>query len=108
MSPQDLLLHAQIALTHHARWCRSTGHPFPPLFSALLESLADSHGQSRPILDDAPAPPDAALMLTYNEAAQALRVSPRTVRRMVADGRLAVVEMGGCKRIRRADVEAIA
>lgn len=108
MSPQDLLLHAQIALTHHARWCRANGHPFPPLFSTLLESLAASHGQQRTELDPQPPPREPAVMLTYEEAAQVLRVSPRTVRRLVADERLPVVELGGCKRIRRADVEAIA
>ncbi|MBA0126431.1 helix-turn-helix domain-containing protein [Haloechinothrix sp. YIM 98757] len=43
--------------------------------------------------------------MTYAEAAELLRVSPRTVRRMVTQNRLRTVDVGGCKRIPRSEVE---
>ena len=40
-------------------------------------------------------------LLTFSETARVLRVSPRTVRRMVEDGRLASVRVGRATRITR-------
>jgi len=41
-----------------------------------------------------------AAALTINEVAQALRVSPRHVNRLISDRRLASVRLGRCRRIR--------
>lgn len=44
-------------------------------------------------------------LLTYAAAAEELAVSPRTVRRLVADGELAVTTVRGARRIHAADLE---
>lgn len=47
------------------------------------------------------------LLLTIAETAKLLNVSVRTVRNMLADGRLEAVKVGSCTRLRRADVDAL-
>jgi excisionase family DNA binding protein len=66
-----------------------------------------SEGQARPILDFDAHPGDS-LAMTYDEAARRLAVSSRTVRRLVANGELPRVDIGGCSRIATADLEAFA
>ena len=44
-------------------------------------------------------------VLTISEAARLMRISVRTVRRLVATGELSAVRIGRCIRFRRADVE---
>jgi excisionase family DNA binding protein len=46
-------------------------------------------------------------LLTVAEVAELLRLSPRQVRRFIADGRLRVVRLGRAIRIRPQDVEAL-
>jgi excisionase family DNA binding protein len=46
-------------------------------------------------------------LLTVPEVAALLRLSPRSVRRLIADGRLPVVRLGHAIRIRPQDVEAL-
>jgi len=46
-------------------------------------------------------------LLTVAEVAELLRLSPRQVRRFIADGRLPVVRLGHATRIRPQDVEAL-
>jgi excisionase family DNA binding protein len=46
-------------------------------------------------------------LLTVPEVAELLRLSPRSVRRLIADGRLPVVRLGHAIRIRPQDVEAL-
>lgn len=45
-------------------------------------------------------------LLTTNEAAQALRLKPSTIRKMIRDGRLEAYEVGGQRK--RIDVQSIA
>ena len=47
------------------------------------------------------------LWLTTVEVGHALRCDPRTIRNMVADGRLAGVQVGAVWRIRHASVDAL-
>jgi excisionase family DNA binding protein len=49
---------------------------------------------------DAPAPVGRDPLLTAKEVASLLRLSERTVRRMIADGQLSVVRIGRSVRIR--------
>jgi excisionase family DNA binding protein len=46
-------------------------------------------------------------LLTVAEVGELLRLSPRQVRRFIADGRLRVVRLGRAIRIRPQDVEAL-
>ena len=58
----------------------------------------------------APSPAPAAPMrplLTVAEVGELLRLSPRSIRRLIADGRLPVVPLGHAIRIRPQDVEAL-
>jgi excisionase family DNA binding protein len=58
----------------------------------------------------APASASAAPLrplLTVPEVAALLRLSPRSIRRLIADGRLPVVRLGRAIRIRPQDVEAL-
>lgn len=48
----------------------------------------------------------AGPLLTYSKAAETLAVSKRTIERLVAEGELPVVRIGGARRITVDDVEA--
>ena len=52
-----------------------------------------------------PADISRPAILTIAEAAALMRISVRTVRRLVATGELSAVRIGRCIRFRRADVE---
>jgi excisionase family DNA binding protein len=56
------------------------------------------------------SPAPAALLrplLTVPEVAALLRLSPRSIRRLIDDGRLPIVRLGRAIRIRPQDVEAL-
>ncbi|CAN5860351.1 hypothetical protein BH23ACT8_BH23ACT8_15700 [soil metagenome] len=106
--------HLAAAIRQHRRSMAAHGHPHP---AALLDleaaftsrarrgpggaTLADPAG----IVDDQPMD---SVLLTTPRAAELLSLSPRTVKRLVADGRLASVKIGGARRIRRADLDRYA
>jgi excisionase family DNA binding protein len=69
---------------------------------AAVARFADSPGQ--PLLDDDPAPHIGCV--NYIHAGQLLDVSERTVRRLVAQGKLPAVPIGGARRIRVSDLVA--
>ena len=101
--------HLGRALEAYRARCRGDGMPLPP---ALADLLAATTGQGRP---DVEADEDMAddgrmtpLLLTYLEAGQRLRLSERSVRRLVAAGDLRAVEVGGRRRIHTADLEQYA
>lgn len=79
----------------------------PESFDRLVAAIAAPSGPERPVRDEQRRAPDAALM-SYAEAAGRLRVSPRTVRRLVASGELPAVYLGRRALIRPGDVEALA
>ena len=97
--------HVLRALAEHARWARSNGVALPPEVAGLLATLAPG-GQERPALEPVALEPhhDLVLLLDFDGAGQRLGVSARTVRRLVADGRLPAVDVGGCRRIRASDL----
>lgn len=77
-------------------------------FLAVARTAAASSGLERTSLAPDPAAADhdrMTLLLDYDRVAEALDVSDRQVRRLVASGGLPVVEIGGAKRIHRDDLE---
>ena len=101
----DVASHLVRALVEHARWCRSNGIAVPATLVALLDQLA-SAGQRWPTMA-APVPDphdDLMLALTYEVAARRLGVSERSVRRLVAAGKLRAVDVAGCRRVRASDL----
>ena len=88
--------HLTRALEVHRRWCRDNGVRLPAALSdlALLatagQGTTNGHGAEE-LADDGHMSP---LVYTYAEAAERLRVSERTVQRLVAEGRLPAVEVG--------------
>jgi excisionase family DNA binding protein len=100
--------HLAAALSAHIRELRRDGLPIPPAL-AEIAAVAATGGQARPSVDDSAVSGDPAavdqLAFDYRAAADRLGVSDRSVRRLVADGKLDAVEVAGCKRIRAADLE---
>ena len=100
--------HLAAALRAHARRCRRDGLPVPPALAALLAGLLANDSQTRPaldVLDDGGHADGMALLtLSYRAAADALSVSERSVRRLVADQKLPAVDVGGNRRIRTSDL----
>jgi excisionase family DNA binding protein len=100
--------HLAAALAAHAHKCRHNGRPLPPALTALLDGWTATGGQTRP---SSPGPRAAgesdamsALAVNYRDAGDLLGVSYRTVRRLVAKEVLPAVDVGGCRRIRTADL----
>lgn len=105
------LAHLRRALTAEARRCRADGLRLPPALAELSTQLAATDGQRRTSIDDSHDVGDArimtaltALAVTYDEAARLLRVSERTVRRLVSSGALSAVRVGSAPRIRVEDL----
>jgi excisionase family DNA binding protein len=71
----------------------ATAHARPRQATPDVDEVARL-AQSRPM----------ALMLTKEATAEALTVSPRTVDRLIADGRLAAVKVGHATRVRVEDL----
>ncbi|HEV2069473.1 MAG TPA: helix-turn-helix domain-containing protein [Acidimicrobiales bacterium] len=104
--------HLARALEERRHWCRANGAPFPAGL-AQLELLAASNGQERPKQTGADLVAEAApvaIAFTYEEAGAVLSVSARTIRRLVEEGRLRAITVGGPRtpRIHRSDLEAYA
>lgn len=108
-----LLAFVANAIARHARDRARNGSSVPPLAVELARWLAAApSGTERQPVDCRCADGDAGqmnapLMLTIDQAAQLLSLSPRTVRSMVKDGRLPAVRIGRAVRIRRGDVERL-
>jgi excisionase family DNA binding protein len=77
---------------------RRDGQHWPPVLESLR--LLASSGQGRPIFDG------DILAMNYESAGRLLGVSERTVRRLVANGELPRVEIGGCSRVTVDDLRA--
>lgn len=90
---EEVRRHLAHALTLHLQWCRRSGLAAPDELRELLATLQDWSGQGRPNLGDRSVLGDGQLV-DYETAAKLLSVSPRTVRRMCADGRLRPIPVG--------------
>jgi excisionase family DNA binding protein len=107
------LRHLARALEEHRGWCRAAGLGFPAQLEEFARFVA-RNGQERTNLpDDSPTvdtPPMAPIALTYREAGALLSVGERTIRRLVEQGELPAITVGGprTRRIRREDLVAYA
>lgn len=90
------------ALREVERQFRSGGRRMPMLLDIALRVSA---GQDGSPLDVASLVDDAGCM-TYESAAAVLQVSPSTVKRLAKHRVLPVVDIGGCPRVRAADLAA--
>ncbi len=89
--------HLRRALAAHHQWCRTNGVPFPAVFEPLLVSNGQdwtSRDGDEEIADAAGVP----LAYRYDEAGEQLRVSEKTIRRLVEAGELRAVTIGGNNR----------
>jgi excisionase family DNA binding protein len=105
------LSHIAAALVAHTRRLQSEGAVPPPVFTALtqllLECVRMRHDATALYAAGIPMnDPDmtAPLLVTKREAARLLSVSMRTVERLIAAGRLPVVQVEGASRIRVDDL----
>lgn len=98
------LAYAARVLGEFRRRCRSNGVHMPPELESLALLLA-SDRQAPPQLAAAEQTGDL-LCMSYDEAARRLSVSRRTIERLTARCTLPTVTVGGCKRIRSADLDA--
>ena len=90
------------------RQMQTDGVRLPADVKALQERFAARSGHTRTTVDVAPVvadPAEQSLLLTYDDVAALLRVSERTVRRLVGNGQLLAVRVAGATRIRRSDLE---
>lgn len=101
--------HLRRALDLYARRLRSDGLQLPEALLAMVQALDDASGRQpapkpfAPVLEEDDGAMATAL-LTYEEAAQRLRCSERTVDRLVAGGDLKTVAIGKLRRIHVADL----
>jgi excisionase family DNA binding protein len=110
--------HLATAVRNHRRRLRRDGLAEPGLLAELeaICTFAAQCGTWRPELARLEAPGHAAVMdaarpvermlFTYRQAAETLEIGERTVRKLVREGRLPAVRIGGAVRIRRTDLDA--
>lgn len=111
---RQVFAHLAIALSEHSRSAGRSGLVVPGEVLALRDialSLATERQGATPLAVPVAAVDDEAmskdsLLLTKRDAARELRVSVRTVERLIAAGDLAAVVVGASPRIRRADLAA--
>lgn len=100
--------HVAAAVRVHIRELRREGLPVPAAL-ADLAAICASGGLARPNMDGPTGAGDHPGMdpfaVDYRSAGDLLGVSDRSVRRLVRAGELTAVPIGGCKRIRVADLQ---
>ncbi len=106
----DAARHLARALEANRRWCTTNGHRLPPALAdlALLATAGQDRTNGRAGDDFAHDASMTPLLLTYAEAAERLRVSERTVRRLVDAGDLPSVVVGTRPRVHSDDLTAYA
>lgn len=98
--------HLALALGAHLQLLRRNGRRPPALVSELFQVFAALSGRQRPTLGGVgDGADDDPVLLAYSQVARRLRVSERTVRRMVVDGRLPVTAIGRRRLVPAAAVE---
>jgi excisionase family DNA binding protein len=107
------MAHLALALTRYARHLRQDRLSVPPAIdelAALVLRCARARPTTTRVDDEEPRTQGGAvvrqLLLTKAEAAESLRVSVRTVERLIASGQLPLLHVEGASRLRLADVEA--
>ena len=110
---RELLAHVALALSRYEADLTKLGIRVPEdleFATAFATDLATVRQQA-PTVGEKGELPDAGSMtnhpvLTKREAAASLRVSVRTLERLIASGALPVVELGKSPRVRRIDLDA--
>jgi excisionase family DNA binding protein len=101
--------HLLAAVTAHVTKLRRDGMPVPVSVREVVETLA-TDGHTRPTFDDPLSDLDGdpmdVLAYSYRGAGARLGISDRSVRRLVREGHLSAVDIGGCRRIRARDLRA--
>ena len=93
--------HVYRALDAHVRWCAVNAITVPNAVRALRAALSASNGQQRTEVADGPAEGDElgglmeARLLTPDQVARRLRLSPRSVRRLIGSGVLPSLKSAG-------------
>jgi excisionase family DNA binding protein len=112
-SDADALVHLAAALSAHERRLRTEGAIVPATFvdlaNLLHECVKARHDATmlyQAVTNSHHVDVTERLLLTKREAADRLGVSVRTVERLVAAGRLPLVQIEGARRIRVADLLA--
>jgi excisionase family DNA binding protein len=98
--------HLACALTGYRKALRSTGRPVPPGVDDLLAASLRVVRSGQRLAPDHRARHAGEVYLTTAEAATLVRVSPRTLRRRIAGGDLAVRRVGRRVLVERADLLA--
>jgi excisionase family DNA binding protein len=101
---RDLAAHLAVALTGYRRALVSTGRSVPPGVDDLLAAALRTVRSGQTLAGGRRGRHDGEVFLTMPEAADLLRVSPRTLRRRVAGGDLAVRRVGRRVLVERADL----
>ena len=106
--------HLARALDNHRDWCRANGYDWPDTLATFRLMVQRTTGDQERTCD---AAADVLaehvrmgpLLHSYDDAATMLAVTPRQVRRLVAEGRLPYVEIAPrVRRINAADLDAFA
>jgi excisionase family DNA binding protein len=98
--------HLACALTGYRKALVSTGQAVPEGVEDLLAGALKVVRSGQRLAPDHRAHHDGSVFLTMAEAATLVRVSPRTLRRRIADGDLAVRRVGRRVLVERADLLA--
>jgi excisionase family DNA binding protein len=96
-----VLAYVGVLLTESRQRCRRNGLSWPNQLEAAW--LIATGRQGPPELDSGSRSSEVVAM-TYAAAARRLSVGERTVQRLVRSGALSTVDIGGCPRIRVADL----
>jgi excisionase family DNA binding protein len=100
--PEESLRYIARLLGDLRRRYRANGTHFPVELEA---AFLVSSGQQRPEVEDS-SPTSDCLAMNYETVARRLSVSERHVRRLVAQGDLPMVKIGGASRITTSDLGA--
>jgi excisionase family DNA binding protein len=98
--------HLAVALTGYSRALRSSGRTVPKGVDDLLAGALGVVTSGQRLAPDHRGRHDGDVFLTMPEAAALLRLSPRTLRRRIAAGDLAVHRVGRRPLVERADLLA--
>jgi excisionase family DNA binding protein len=99
--------HVARALDAHVRWCAVNAIPVPRDVRALRVALSASDGRERTKVDGGGIDGDdggCAFLLSPEQVAHRLGVSPRSVRRLLGSGELPSVKIGGARRVAADDI----
>lgn len=109
---RELIAHVALALARYEKEAKLDGLPVPPELAGICEFLMDCattrHCATGLGADGVASDAEAMTnhpVLTKREAAAALRISVRTLERLIASGALSTIRVADSTRVRRIDLE---